>query len=222
MGAAGGDLNTYSLTYFLEDKPFNWNRILIEANPTHFSNLRTQPTRPEPLAFAVGAAVCKSEGVVHYIYTDDPVMQYISGIYEMMNDNFRKKFHRGVYDRVKREGPPSGWKSLPAGMIRIHCVPMSTVLKVAGVTHVNWFSLDTEGGELEVLRTIDWNITTFDVITVETEPWFRPSGFLEEVQALLESHGYIMMKKQFKRNSWFRHKSFQPTSLPAQRNVIVN
>ena len=213
MGAGGGDLSTYSLSYHFEDK-FHWNRILIEANPVHFKNLRNQPTKNSPTAFAVGAAVCQSEGVVHYIYNGDPIWQYISGIYELMNVNFRKKFHKTIYDRERKEGPLSQWETLPSDVIRVNCVPMSTILKEAGVTHVNWLSLDTEGGELDALQSIDWTTTTFDVLTVETEPWYRPRGYLEKVQVFLEERGYVMTTRQFRRNSWFKHKSFNATSIP--------
>jgi len=39
----------------------------------------------------------------------------------------------------------------------VACVPLSTVLATAGVTHVDFFVLDVEGAELDVLRTIDFS-----------------------------------------------------------------
>jgi hypothetical protein len=216
MGAAGGDPATYSVSYYY-DINFNWKRVLVEANPVHFNNLHLQPTRDTPTAYAVGAAVCKNEGIFHYIFSADKHMQYISGIYELMNKNFLKKFHRNIHDRVKKEGSPGKWSVLPPDMIRINCLPLSTILRDAGVTHINWFNLDIEGGELEALRSIDWNVTTFDVLTVETEPWFRPPGFKEDVTALLAEHGYVVMIDQKRRNSWYRHKSFKPSAKPGAK-----
>jgi len=35
------------------------------------------------------------------------------------------------------------------------------------ITHVDYLSLDVEGPELEILRTIDWTQLQIDVITVE-------------------------------------------------------
>lgn len=213
MGAAGGDPKTFSVSYYY-DIHFNWKRVLIEANPVHFVNLHQQPMRESPTAYAIGAAVCKREGIFHYLFSADQHMQYISGIYELMNPHFQRKFHRPLFDRVKKEGKLSTWTVLPPGVIRIQCLPLSTILRDAGVTHVNWFNLDIEGGELEALRSIDWNVTTFDVLTVETEPWFRPPGFKEEVTALLAEHGYVLMIDQMRRNSWYRHKSYEPTAQP--------
>jgi len=221
MGAAGGDFKTHANSYNLEVL-FNWNRILIEANPVHFENLRKQPTRPTPTAFAVGAAVCETEEMVHYVYNNDTLFQYISGIYEMMNGNFRRKFHKDLYAKVQKKGPLSKWKVLPDDVIRIRCVPMSTILEKAGVTHINWFSLDTEGGELAVLHTIDWSTTTIDILTVETEPWYRPDGYLEKVQAFMEDKGYVMIARQHRRNSWFRHKSFNVSSMPGANHRRSN
>jgi len=49
-------------------------------------------------------------------------------------------------------------------------------MEALGVSHVDYFSLDVEGPELEILRTIDWTRLHIDVITVEYRVWIWRVG----------------------------------------------
>ena len=40
----------------------------------------------------------------------------------------------------------------------VPCFPLGLLLSTIGITHIDLFSLDVEGGELSVLETMDWNI----------------------------------------------------------------
>ena len=92
------------------------------------------------------------------------------------------------------------------------CVPLTTILQLANITHVNFFMLDVEGAELDVLKSTDWSRVTFDVIAVETEPdataSYRPATYKHDVVEFLELHGYIF-EFDMGRNSWFRHPEFK-------------
>ena len=91
------------------------------------------------------------------------------------------------------------------------CVPLSKIIEIAKVSHINVFILDVEGGELAVLNTIHWDTIQFDVIIVETERKFRPEHYAENVIQFLVSKGYQFLFEKF-RNSWFKHPSFVPSS----------
>ena len=54
-----------------------------------------------------------------------------------------------------------------ADMVDIPCKPMSQWLRELGISRIDYFSLDTEGYEYEVLRTIDWSFNSVRVISVE-------------------------------------------------------
>jgi hypothetical protein len=43
---------------------------------------------------------------------------------------------------------------------------------------------------LNVLRTINFNLVRFDVISVEVDPKFRPPGYAEMVTGFLQSKNY--------------------------------
>lgn len=65
---------------------------------------------------------------------------------------------------------------------------LQSILDEAGITHVNFFSLDTEGYELNVLNGIDFTKTTFDYILIEIYP-----TEYEKIKSLMLSEGYELV-----------------------------
>lgn len=55
----------------------------------------------------------------------------------------------------------------------VPCRPLSQMLEENGVDRINFFSLDVEGAELEVLKTLDWNKVKIDVLMLEAEFLFQ-------------------------------------------------
>ena len=51
---------------------------------------------------------------------------------------------------------------------RVRCTTMKEVLESAGLTYVDFFSLDVEGGELDVLRGFPWETVSVGVLLIET------------------------------------------------------
>ena len=68
---------------------------------------------------------------------------------EYMNTSHKKRFH--VYGAEEK-----------------HCVNMTTVLNTINRVHFDWWSLDVEGAELQVLYGTDLNRFSFSVITIES------------------------------------------------------
>ena len=69
----------------------------------------------------------------------------------------------------------------------IRCQPLSAMLRVANLSAIDFFSLDTEGGELSVLETMDWSIP-IRVLLVELDASNTTKD--ESVRRLLRSQGY--------------------------------
>lgn len=70
-----------------------------------------------------------------------------------------------------------------ANRTSVDCVPLSHVLKTAGMRHVTFMSVDVEGAEYDVLRGIDWDATEVWFITLE--------GNEEKAPAYLKEKGYV-------------------------------
>jgi hypothetical protein len=49
----------------------------------------------------------------------------------------------------------------------VQCFPLSDLLAALGVSHVDYLSLDVQGAEPDILRTIDFHKLRIDVIVVE-------------------------------------------------------
>lgn len=95
----------------------------------------------------------------------------------------------------------------------IQCVSLSTILKRAFVTHVDFFILDVEGAEYEILQTVDWNTFSVSVLCIETDPAFRPPHYASKVSDYLSPKGYALVAEKG-RNSWFVNKDFAPSMRP--------
>ena len=47
------------------------------------------------------------------------------------------------------------------------CIPVKSILKASNLTHINFFSLDVEGAELDILKSIPFNVVTIDFFMIE-------------------------------------------------------
>jgi FkbM family methyltransferase len=51
--------------------------------------------------------------------------------------------------------------------VRVQLRSLQSILDECDIQHINFFSLDTEGYELQILKGIDFNTTTFDYMLIE-------------------------------------------------------
>lgn len=213
MGALDGQ--AFSVSHdFLQ---YHWHRILIEATPKWFDSAKERSSD----ATYIGAAICNSDSKIHYLarpMTDNA----INGIAEFMAPKFMEAMHPNVYAQAMKTGTYDlsqvDWTMFLKDQVThhadsivhiIHCVRLNRVLEIVNVKKVNLFVLDIEGGELEVLRSIDFTRIAFDVLCIEVEAKNRPPNYRQDIQQLLEPYGYEFLFEKG-RNAWFKAKSFQP------------
>ena len=83
---------------------------------------------------------------------------------------------------VSQEGP---------GTFTLQCVPLYTLLLALGNPTVNWFILDIEGAEYQVLQTIPWHEVDIEMVSVETDlAGLVMPGSREEIIEYMKSQGY--------------------------------
>jgi FkbM family methyltransferase len=81
--------------------------------------------------------------------------------------------------------------------LEIHCGPLQHYLDALSIHHIDFWSLDVEGQEMNVLKTVDFERTHIEVIIAESEN--RLSGTPEfeqkvkDVRTFLQSKGYLML-----------------------------
>jgi len=162
-------------TYVLE-KYFNWYGIAIEANQNFFSQLKKNRN-----CICINEVVSSKETSVEFLE-----MGPTGGIVGENYDNSfskRKKLLNNLKNKIKIKKTTTLEKILDE----------SNAPKV-----IDYFSLDVEGAETEILSNFNFNKYTFLSITIE-----RPTP---ELNDLLFANNYIFVKN-FKVDSFYVHKS---------------
>ena len=163
-----------------------------------------------PNAYSVNAAVCANESIVHYANHHVPE---VSGIIEFMSAEFLHEFYPKWYKQFLAANmtwhDEKSWKFITP----IQCKSLSSILEQAFVTHVDFFILDVEGAEFEVLQTVDWSKFSASVLCIETDPAFRPPNYADKIRNYLTPKGYAFAAEKG-RNSWYVNKDFVPSARP--------
>lgn len=129
----------------------DWKGVLIEPNPQSFSFL--QGNRPKDDTF--NYAVCSHSSEVTFVDSGEGA---VTGILEFMAPSFVRHWHPENAQRT-----------------RIRCEPLSNILDQSAhlrtETHnmIDFLSLDVEGAEFEVLKTIDFDKVEFGIIFYEAD-----------------------------------------------------
>lgn len=175
----GFDGVTFSNTYFLE-YTFGWKGILIEPDPDRYKDLLVN--RPHVIAF--NEIICDRRDVT--FLNGGPV----GGA----SDFFTPEWFEIYY---KNESPKS---------VTLPCQSLSSILdsvyRRSGITCYDFFSLDVEGAELSVVKTIDFQRFQFKVIAVEEDGFNVTKD--EEVASILRENGYVKYElAEDERNGWY-------------------
>ncbi|MDB6081736.1 MAG: FkbM family methyltransferase [Chlamydiia bacterium] len=157
---------TLSNTYFFEQS-LGWTGICVEPIPQVFELLKSRRK-----AICIQGCICDK-------YKTVPFLQ-VKGAPEMLSGIVENYDPRHL-QRIAREIEQSGGSS---EIINVPCFNLNQLLLEHGIQHVDYLSLDTEGGELEILQSIDFSKLDIDVIDVENN--YGSAAFRE----LLEPLGY--------------------------------
>ena len=137
-----------SNTYFYEQK--GWKGICIEPHPESFAKL--QAARK---CLCLPLAVSSTKGTTKFTKITGPV-QALSGLSTQYDERHVERINRDLAQKggMKEE-------------IEIETDTLKNILARNGVKEVHYLSIDVEGGELEVLKGIDFDEVMIHVIDVE-------------------------------------------------------
>ncbi len=142
-GAGTGEQLSNSLFF---EKSRGWTGLLIEANPFLFEQVKSKQRN----AYTMNACISPTK-------LSSRLKFDASGVYGGLQQNMDVEHLEWVKEHIKVEHIE----------VEVPCFPLYSVLRAINVDHVDYFSLDVEGPELEILQTIPFDRITFDVITVE-------------------------------------------------------
>ncbi|XP_037783946.1 protein Star-like [Penaeus monodon] len=170
-GAYDGEFlsNTLNLEY-----EFKWQGILVEANPVFFERLLKKHrkswainaclnTKPYPSreAFMMGAEDPKDVNNNLYGEIFPEIEHHIS-----LGSSRLAQFDDNVTQME--------------GRTEVQCIPLYTIVRAMGITHIDFLSLDVEGAELGILDTVPWDKLSFTVMAIESKHPNQLIPFLDE------------------------------------------
>jgi FkbM family methyltransferase len=172
-----------SNTYLLESD-FNWDGIVAEAIPDHFSKLKENRN-----CKVDNRAVFHTTGqTVDFRIVKDAFD--ISGISETLENDQNASLRETNYETIE-----------------VQTVSLNDLLSQHNAPHhIDYLSIDTEGSELSILTNFDFSKHVIDIISVE-------HNYIEEnktnIFELLSSKGYVRISnKKSKQDDWYALKSF--------------
>jgi FkbM family methyltransferase len=187
LGALDG--SKYSNTWVLE-KILGWRGLLIEPNPANFEQVRYN----RPNAIAINTAVCSTIQEVHFLISD-PDRPDRGGILEFMGDEFLKTSHPSfdAHDQNQVNALP-----------RTTCLPLQLVFDLFRITNIDFLSLDVEGAEFEVIKTL--NLTRTYIKWIVIEAWGKNPDKDAMVKNYVMSTGLYEFHGHVVHNDWFVRK----------------
>jgi len=126
----------------------NWTGILIEANYEKLKSL----VKKNRNAFVVRACLSDTEKPNLAKYT---VSKHFGGALSSSLTEYEIKTFKSVSES----------SVLPE--IYVQCFPLMSILDALNIHHIDYLSLDVEGSEIQILRTVNWRKLTVDVLTIE-------------------------------------------------------
>ena len=190
-GAAGGEL--YSNTLYFEMK-YNWTGLLVEPSPIWWKELKSKNRNAWILPHCLS-----TEKKVHlidfYSFSEDFVDFAFMSRTDMDHD---------FYEDFKAKHPHA------LNKLKVQCFPLQAVLKALDLPKVQYFSLDIEGAEYDVLKTVDFNVVDFSVFSIEIEDdngnvMRQNSGSNEDLHNYLKQNSYDYIDRVGRDNFFVKH-----------------
>ena len=170
----GYDGESHSNTLFFE-RYRDWSGLLIEANPFTFK----QMVQKDRNCYMINACVSR----------DVPSMEFlIAGGITSAVDVMSQQHKSRIQSEMGRYGKLKQWQGV-GKTVRTQCQTLSDILSEVGTLHVDYFSLDVEGAELFILKSLDWDKLVIDLFTIEVQ------SHQQEIYDFMISKGYERIGK---------------------------
>lgn len=160
IGARDG--KSFNNTDFFE-KNLNWSGICVEPQPEFFQKLKSYRN-----CLCVEGGISEQEEVKDFLKIDG---------YSEMLSGFVEKYDPRHLNRIQEETATHGGEK---HLLKVQTFNINNLLEQSNVSTVDLLSLDTEGGELDILKSLDFEKFHIKVIDVENNyDDFHFPAFLE-------------------------------------------
>ncbi|MGE0669671.1 MAG: FkbM family methyltransferase [Parachlamydiales bacterium] len=162
---------TYSNSYFFE-KDLGWKGICIEPNPAAFEKL-IQARK----SVCYQTCISDKKAVAKFVK--------LTGRCEMLS-GLSAKYDPSHVKRIEKEMAKFGGEKEE---IEVPTLTLNEIADQEGIKRIDFLSIDTEGGEFDILKSIDFSKLDIDVITIENN--YQDPNFRQH----LARQGYVFIKK---------------------------
>jgi FkbM family methyltransferase len=163
-------------TYYFE-KNNGWTGINVEPMKEIYDKLVVN----RPACVNLNYAIHSKEGVSEFICN--------TGYTEMIS-GLKDTFHDRHYERLQHELNKHGGTS---EVISVDTRRLDSILQEHNIKHVHYLSIDVEGAEFEVIKSINYEDVFIDVIDFENNYDEASVPIIE----FLVSKGYVQLKLPF-------------------------
>lgn len=170
IGAHDG-ISINNTLYF--EKNNNWSGINVEPIKDVYDKLVIN----RPKNININCAVCNNDGTAQFIMN--------TGYTEMIS-GLEKSFDQRHHARLQREIDERGGKS---EVIEVNTKKVSTICNEHNVKQIHYLSIDVEGAEFDVIKSIDFDNTFIDVIGFENN--YNDTSI--PIVEYLKSKGYVIL-----------------------------
>lgn len=156
--AGAWDGEAFTNTLHLETE-YNWTGLLVEPNEGAFAEIVAKKRN----AFIVNSCLSTTSNAEKVIFDMADVFGAIDDKTDPENEKTKK---------MKIRFKDIGWfnrPEIPHQNKEVQCIPLYSLLLALDNPRVDFFSLDIEGSEMKVLRTIPWEKVNIEVILIEVD-----------------------------------------------------
>lgn len=177
-----------SNTWFFE-KALGWTGLCIEANPACIPILNA--TRK---GVVLNCAVLDEPGERPFLQITGTNVQ-LSGLVDHYSPAWASMLEQQRQQQQNRQA-----------VINVKCRRLQDILDEHAIRRVDYLSIDTEGSEMAVLRSVEWGRMDIRALTVEDN---HATG---EAARFLSQHGYVQVHRIYP-DSFFVHAAHLPKEL---------
>ena len=158
---------TISNTYYLE-KELGWNGVAVEPIPSVYEKLKSNRN-----CTLVKGCITPKTGTTNLVE-----LVGAPNMLSTLEENYSGLTARRIRKNKKRHNSETR-------KIEVKCYSFCDVTTEYGISEIDFLSIDTEGGELEILKSINFKTTPTKVISVEN------NFYTNAIRTYLEQQGFI-------------------------------
>ena len=148
VGAHNG--KSFNNTLYFEETN-NWKGINVEPLKDVYNVLISN----RPNCININCAICNNDGETEFI-CNAGYSEMLSGIKDSYDPRHKHRLQKEIKDRGST-----------SKIIKVETKKLETICDSNSISHINYLSIDVEGGEFEVIKSINFDKVFIDVIGFE-------------------------------------------------------